>query len=105
MAHDPNDAPKSPVTEDPALDSLEARLAAARKAEEERLAQDHAPYRQAGMGWGVVSTMLGYPLGGIIIGFAIDPWAGTTPWVTIGLMFTAFAGACLNVVRMNKTKK
>src|SRR5690606_14460904 len=102
---DPNDAPKSPVTEDPALDSLEARLAAARKTEEDRLAKDHAPYREAGMGWGVVSTMLGYPLGGIIIGFAIDQWAGTTPWVTIGLMFTAFAGACLTVVRMNKTRK
>ena len=42
MAHDPNDAPKTPVTEDPALDSLEARLAAARKAENERLAHDHA---------------------------------------------------------------
>ena len=101
MAHDPNDAPKSPVTEDPALDSLEDRLAAARKAEEERLAQDHAPYRQAGMGWSVISTMLGYPLGGIIVGFALD----TTPWITIVLMFTALAGACLNVVRMNKNKK
>lgn len=105
MAHDPNDAPKSPVTEDPALDSLEERLAAARKAEGERLAQDHAPYRQAGMGWSVVSTMLGYPLGGIIVGFALDQWLDTTPWITIVLMFTAFAGACLNVVRMNKNKK
>ena len=105
MAHDPNDAAKPPVSEDPALDSLEARLAAARKAEDERLAQDHAPYRQSGLGLGVVSTMLGYPLGGIIIGFAIDQWLDTTPWVTIGLMFTAFAGACLNVVRMNKNKK
>ena len=105
MAHDPNDAPKSPVTEDPALDSLEARLAAARKAEEERLAGEHAPYRTAGMGWGVISMMLGYPLGGIIVGFAIDQWLDTTPWIMLGLMFTAFAGACLNVFRMTKNKK
>ena len=47
MAHDPDDAPKGPVTEDPALDSLEARLAAARKAEDQRLAQDHAKYPES----------------------------------------------------------
>jgi ATP synthase protein I len=105
VAHDPDDAPKGPVTEDPALDSLEARLAAARKKEDERLAKDHAAYPEAGMGWSVVSTMLGYPLGGIIVGFAIDQWLDTTPWVTIGLMFTAFAGACLHVVRMNQNQK
>ena len=106
MAHDPNDAPRPAVSEDPALDSLETRLAAARKAENERLAQDHAQYPQAaGLGMGVVSTMLGYPLGGIIVGFAIDQWLDTTPWVTIGLMFTAFAGAVLQVVRSNNNRK
>jgi ATP synthase protein I len=104
VAHDPNDAPK-PVTEDPALDSLETRLAAARKAEEERLAREHAPFREEkGLSWNIVSTMLGYPLGGIIVGFAIDQWLDTTPWVTIGLMFTAFAGALLQVVRINKNR-
>ena len=106
MAHDPTDAPKPPVTEDPALDSLEARLAAARKTEDERLARDHASYPQgAGLGFNVVSTMIGYPLGGIIVGFAIDQWLDTTPWVTIGLMFTAFAGAVLQVVRSNQHRK
>ena len=102
MAHDPNDAPKPPVTEDPALDSLEARLAAARKAENERLAKDHAPYPNAG--FTVVSIMLGYPLGGIIVGFVIDQWLDTTPWVTIGLMFTAFVGALVHVGRINKNR-
>ena len=106
MAHDPDDAPKGPVGEEPALDSLETRLAAARKAENERLAQDHAPYaEETGLSWNVVSTMLGYPLGGIIVGFGIDQLLDTTPWVTIGLMFTAFAGALLQVVRINKNGK
>jgi ATP synthase protein I len=102
VAHDPNDAPQQPVAEDPALDSLEARLAAARKAEGERLAKDHAPYPSAG--FTVVSIMLGYPLGGIVVGFAIDNIVGTTPWVTIGLMFTAFIGAFVQVMRLNKTR-
>jgi ATP synthase protein I len=106
VAHDPNDAPKPPVTEDPALDSLEARLAAARNTENERLAQEHAKYPDAaGLGFSVVSTMIGYPLGGIVVGFAIDQWLDTTPWVTIGLMFTAFAGAVLQVVRSNQHRK
>ena len=107
MAHDPNDAPQGPVAEDPALDSLEARLAAARKTEEERLAKDNASLAGTGpaLGFNVVSTMIGYPLGGIIIGFAIDQWLDTTPWVTIGLMFAAFFGAVLQVVRSNQHKK
>ena len=106
MAHDPNDAPTPPVTEDPALDSLEARLDAARRKEDARLAQDHASYPQAaGLGFNVVSTMIGYPLGGIVVGFAIDQWLDTTPWVTIGLMFAAFAGAVLQVVRSNQHRK
>ena len=99
MAHD---APRTPVTEDPALDSLEARLAAARRVEDARLAQAHAPYNEAGLRWNVVSTMVGYPLGGIVIGFAIDQWLDTRPWVMIGLMFTAFFGGVLQVVRSNQ---
>ena len=99
MAHD---APSTPVTEDPALDSLEARLAAARKAEDARLAKDHVPFDEAGLRWNVVSTMVGYPFGGIVVGFALDQWLDTTPWITIGLMFTAFFGAVIQVVRTNQ---
>ena len=104
MAHDPNDAPKGPVAEDPAIDSLEARVAAARKKEDERLSQEHAPMASSSLGIGVVSTMIGYPLGGIIIGFGLDQWLDTTPWITIGLMFTAFIGAFLQVIRSNQNR-
>jgi len=106
VAHDPNDAQKPAVTEDPAIDSLDARLAAARKKEEDRLAQEHAQYPQgAASGLSVISTMVGYPLGGIIIGFGIDNLAGTTPWVTIGLMFTAFVGGLIHASRLIKQNR
>ena len=104
MAHDPNDAQKPAVTEDPAIDSLDARLAAARKKEEDRLAQEHAQYPEAASGLTVMSTMVGYPLGGIVIGFGIDRLAGTTPWVTIGLMFTAFVGGLIHASRLVKNR-
>ena len=100
MADDRKDAP---LQEDPAIDSLEDRIAAARKAEDKRLGRENAP-----MGDGrskamhIASTMVGYPLGGIIIGWVLDGLFDTRPWIMIGLMFLAFFGACLQVVRTNK---
>jgi F0F1-type ATP synthase assembly protein I len=52
----------------------------------------------------IVSTAVGYPLGGIVIGFVLDKLFDTLPWITIGLMFTAFAGACIQVMRSNKSR-
>ena len=100
MANDPENAP---IGEDPQLDSLESRIAAARHAEEQRIAQEHAPVVKA-MGFQVVSTMVGYPLGGIIVGFVLDKVFHTAPWIMLGLMFLAFAGGCLQVVQMNKNR-
>ena len=54
------------------------------------------------IGMQVISTMVGYPLGGIIVGFVLDKVFHTAPWIMLGLMFAAFAGACLHVVQMNK---
>jgi ATP synthase protein I len=98
VANDPENAPGG---EDPRIDSLEERIAAARKTEDQRLAQEHAPVVKA-IGMQVISTMVGYPLGGIVIGFVLDKLFGTAPWIMLGLMFAAFAGACLHVVQMNK---
>ena len=103
MANDPDNAP---IGEDPQIDSLEQRIAAARKTEDARMAKEHAPMRDVRSGaWQVASTMVGYPLGGIIIGFGLDRFVfGTTPWITIGLMFLAFIGACVQVVRDNNNR-
>lgn len=103
VAHDPENAPNS---EDPNLNKLEDRIAAARKVEEARLAKEHAPERVGqAIGMQVISTMVGYPLGGVLIGLLLDNLLGTLPWITIGLMFLAFAGACLHVVRMQQDKE
>jgi ATP synthase protein I len=98
VANDPDNAP---IGEDPQIESLEERIAAARKTEEERVAKEHAPVVRA-IGMQVLSTMVGYPLGGIVIGFLLDKLFGTAPWIMLALMFLAFAGACLHVVQMNK---
>ena len=102
MADDHKDAPA--VQEDPALDSLEGRIAAARVAEDKRLAKDHPPVEGASGATRIASTMLGYPLGGIVVGFVLDKLFGTLPWIMIGLMFLAFIGACLQVMRGNSNR-
>jgi ATP synthase protein I len=106
VANDPENAPNGPDSAgDPKLDSLEDRIAAARKAEDQRMAKEHAPMREGrGVAIQIASTMVGYPLGGIIIGLVLDNVLGTLPWITIVLMFLAFAGACLHVVQMNKNR-
>jgi ATP synthase protein I len=102
VANEPDNAP---IGQDPKLESLENRITAARHAEKDRLAKEHAPLRDGrSVGVQIASTMLGYPLGGIIIGLLLDNVLNTLPWFTIGLMFLAFAGAMLHVVRMNKNR-
>ncbi len=107
VAQEPTNPDDQKPGVDSALESLDRRLDQARRAEDERLARDHAPMadqaRSAGMQ--VASTMLGYPLGGIVIGWGLDSLFGTRPWIMIALMFMAFAGACLQVVRSNQARQ
>ncbi|MFN2100410.1 AtpZ/AtpI family protein [Altererythrobacter sp. MF3-039] len=102
MANDPD---TSQVDEDPAIDSLEARIAKARAEEDRRTGKDKELMGQVhASAMSVASTMVGYPLGGIIIGWFLDQLFGTLPWLTITMMFLAFIGACIHVVRMNSNK-
>ena len=102
MADDRQDTPAPLVNEDPAIDSLEGRIAAARKAEDKRTGKDKPVVDGRGRGMQIASTMVRYPLGGIVIGWLLDGLFDTRPWIMIGLMFLAFFGACLQVVRTNK---
>ena len=98
--------PDSTLKEDPAIDSLEDRIAAARAAEDERLAKETpAMVGSAGAGgMQVMSTMVGYPLGGIVIGFGLDNLFNTLPWITIVLMFLAFIGGLIHAMRLAKNR-
>ncbi|TNE33437.1 MAG: AtpZ/AtpI family protein [Alphaproteobacteria bacterium] len=99
MAHDPE---TETMAEDPAINSLEQRIAAARAAEDHRTGKDQPEFDGRSRAMHIASTMVGYPLGGIVIGWFLDGLFDTRPWIMIGLMFFAFFGACLQVVRINK---
>ena len=97
--------PDSTLREDPAIDSLEGRIAAARAAEDQRLAKETSPVVSEGAGaTQVISTMIGYPLGGIVIGFGLDNLFNTLPWITIVLMFLAFIGGLIHAMRLAKNR-
>ena len=93
--------PHSP--KDARLESLDKRLDRI-KAEEDRKtegrvsAESQRVIKSAGMR--ILSDLVGLPFGAALIGWLIDRWAGTTPWVMLVMMFLGFGLAVRSVLRI-----
>jgi ATP synthase protein I len=101
MAEDEIDeVPKLPP--DARLESLDQRLDRLHQAEAKRTAkrQPDASYRA---GQQVLSNLIGAPAGGFIIGFVLDKWLGTQPWLLLIMLFLGFAGGFMNVMRISRS--
>lgn len=101
MAEDETEeAPKLPP--DARLESLEKRLERAQRAEAKRTArrQPDPNYR---IGQLVLSHLVGAPAGGFLIGFVLDRWLGTKPWLMLLMLFLGFAAGVFNVIRISNT--
>lgn len=93
--------------EPPSLDELEKRLAAAREIEAGRKGEGRAGLAGEAKGYGfavrlaieLVSTLAV----GVFIGWALDRWLGTAPWLLVVFFFLGAAGGALNVYRVTKT--
>jgi ATP synthase protein I len=99
MAEDDTDeVPKLPP--DARLGSLDERLDRLQREEDRRTAkaQGDSSGNAARL---VVNQLIGGPLGGAIVGWLLDRWLGTAPWLMLGLMFTGFAGGVFNVFRIS----
>jgi ATP synthase protein I len=95
--------PRSP--KDARLESLDRRLGRIKEAEaaEDRrrmTAESQRVIRSAGTR--ILSVLIGYPLGGALIGWAVDQWQQTLPWFTLSLMFLGFGLAFREVLRTAK---
>ena len=96
--------PKSP--EDARLTSLNQRL---RQAQLEEAARKGRPdiersrqvVRSAGMR--LLQDLVGLPFGGGLIGWLLDRWLGTAPWIMLAMLFLGFGLAVRNVMRVSKT--
>ena len=93
--------PQSP--KDARLESLDKRLDRikaddARKTEGRMSAESQRVIKSAGMR--ILSDLIGLPFGAGLIGWLIDRWAGTTPWVMLAMLFLGFGLAVRSVLRV-----
>jgi len=84
-------APHSP--QDARLTSLDERLdrikaEEAMKSGQRASAESQRVIRSASTR--IVSVLIGYPLGGGLIGWTLDLWLNTLPWITLAMMFLGF---------------
>jgi ATP synthase protein I len=101
MAEDENgEVPKLPP--DARLGSLDERLDRLQQAEAKRTAKPQPDVNyQAGQL--VLSQLVGCPLGGGIVGWLLDRWFGTKPWLMLVLLFLGFAVGIWSVIRISNT--
>lgn len=101
MAEDEADeVPKLPP--DARLESLDRRLDQMHRAEAAKKvqAQGDPNYR---IGQLVLSHLVGAPFGGFVVGFVLDKFFGTKPWLMLVMLFLGFGVGFINVVRISKT--
>ncbi|MDB5669563.1 MAG: atpI [Alphaproteobacteria bacterium] len=98
-----SDPPQGPgLPEDARLDSLDERLSRAKQAEAVRTGTQR-PDPNTRLGQRVLGELIGAPFGGGLIGWLLDRWLGTSPWLLLSLLFLGFAVGVRNVIRLSRT--
>ncbi len=93
------------MADDRQNDDLDRRIAEARAAEEARAGT--APKEQAkgySQGSRVLAELIGAPIGGGLIGWLLDRWLGTSPWLLLILLALAVAAAFRNIFNISKER-
>jgi len=99
MAEDETDEP-SKLPPDARLESLDERLDRMQQTEAKRTAkrQPDASYQAGQL---VLSQLVGCPLGGGIVGWLLDRWFGSKPWLMLVMLFLGFAVGIWSVIRIS----
>jgi ATP synthase protein I len=107
MPDDEQDRPSvgpEPLRPDPRLDALNKRLDAAQAREDVRTGKNQAIPKGQTQGMRVVSELIGAPLGGAIIGWLLDRWLHTKPWLLLVMLLLGFAVAVRNIYMISKQR-
>jgi len=101
MAEDETDE-VAKLPPDARLESLDRRLDKMQQAEAAKKvqAQGDPNYR---IGQLVLSHLVGAPFGGFVVGFVLDKFLGTKPWLMLAMLFLGFGVGFMNVIRISKT--
>ena len=96
---------RDPIGQDVRLTSLDQRLKAATDAEKIRSgAARSKPQTGYGQGSRVLAELIAGPAGGALIGWLLDRWFGTTPWLLLVLLILGFAAAMWNIYRISNER-
>ena len=86
-------------------DDLDSRIARARAAEDARAG---VPPRASAKGYAqgsrVLAELIGAPIGGGLIGWLLDKWLGTAPWLLLILLVLAIVAAFRNIYRISQER-
>lgn len=85
-------------------DDLDRAIADAKAAAGLGDTDDGAPAKGYSQGSRVLAELIGAPLGGGIIGYALDYWLGTGPWLLLVLMALGVVVAFRNIFRISKER-
>lgn len=100
MAED--DTGQGPIGQDVRLSSLDARLKAAADAEKVRTGTvQRKPEKGYSQGSRVLTELIAGPAGGALIGWLLDRWLGTTPWLLLVMMALGIIVAFRNILRIS----
>jgi ATP synthase protein I len=95
---------RSKLPPDARLESLDERLDRMQQAEAKRTAK-RQPDVNYQAGQLVLSQLVGCPLGGGIVGWLLDRWLGTKPWLMLVMLFLGFAVGIWNVIRISNQSR
>ena len=104
MAQD--DPPRFPEGGTGEVDSsLEGRLKAARDAENARTTRPSAkPDKGYTQGSRVLTELVAGPAGGALIGWLLDRWLNTSPWLLLGMLVLGTIVAFRNIYRISSQR-
>ena len=90
-----------PLGEDPRLRSLDERLRQVDDAEAHRDGAGDADANESyNLGNRVLAALIGSLVGSALIGWLLDRWFGTTPWVLIVMLFLGIGVAFRQIIRL-----
>ena len=96
---------QDPIGEDARLQSLEQRLKQAHQDEKVRTgAAQQGQDANTRLGNRVLAELIGGMIGGALIGWVIDRFAGTSPWALLVMLFLGIIVAFRNIIRISNQR-
>ncbi|MBT2185839.1 AtpZ/AtpI family protein [Sphingobium nicotianae] len=94
---------QDPIAKDSRIGSLEERLKRAEAVEQVRTnaGQTGGTDENTRLGNRVLAELIGGLVGGALIGFVLDKWIGTSPWLLLVFLFLGIFVAFRNIIRIS----